>query len=62
MAKKFRLSKSFFTGSSRGSHRLSKEAKGKGIARSLDLFSERDMVLDDMGPEDFELIGFGLLD
>ncbi|KAI8538658.1 hypothetical protein RHMOL_Rhmol09G0121900 [Rhododendron molle] len=53
MAKKFQLSKSFFTGSSPGSHRLSKVTKGKGIVGSLDLFSEWDMILDDMGPKDF---------
>ncbi|KAG5566502.1 hypothetical protein RHGRI_002158 [Rhododendron griersonianum] len=53
MAKKFRLSKSFFAGSSSGSCRLSKAAKGKGIAKSLDVDTERDLILDDMSPEDF---------
>ncbi|KAI8537948.1 hypothetical protein RHMOL_Rhmol09G0063200 [Rhododendron molle] len=54
MAKKFRLSKSFFAGSSSGPRRLSKVAKGKGIAKSLDVDMERDLILDDMTPEDFE--------
>ncbi|KAI8555199.1 hypothetical protein RHMOL_Rhmol05G0156100 [Rhododendron molle] len=65
MAKKFRLGKSFFSGSSHSLRRLSEAAKGKSVARSLDidfpmgrqLLSwdvEQDMVLDDFGPEDFE--------
>ncbi|KAG5520846.1 hypothetical protein RHGRI_033425 [Rhododendron griersonianum] len=53
MAKRFRLSKSFFAGPSRGSRRLSKAAKGKGIAGSLDMVTEQDLVLDDLRLEDF---------
>lgn len=43
----------FFYGSSRGPRRLSKAAKGKNNAESLDMDTEQDMVLDDMCLADF---------
>ncbi|KAI8559032.1 hypothetical protein RHMOL_Rhmol04G0143000 [Rhododendron molle] len=45
----------FFYGSSQDFHHLSKAARG--IAGSLDLFLEWDMILDDMGPKDFRADG-----
>ncbi|KAI8551476.1 hypothetical protein RHMOL_Rhmol06G0189200 [Rhododendron molle] len=53
MVKKFRLSKKFFAGSSSGSRRFSKAAKGKGIAKSLDVDTELNLIFDDMSLEDF---------
>lgn len=65
MAKKFRLSKSFSRGLRIVPVVCLKAAKGKSVAGSLDIdfpmgrqlllwHAERDIVLDDLGPEDFE--------